>query len=112
MKDTERNVDLGSVETTINEQGIATITFFHPAHNSLPGKLLAKLVQAITETGHNDTVKVIILKSAGDRTFCAGASFDELMSIEDFPTGKKFFLGFANVICRLSVRLKDMLIAL
>jgi len=91
----------GSIDTNI-QGGIATITFFHPLHNSLPGALLAKFAQAITDTGTNDDVKVIILKSAGDRTFCAGASFDELMSIEDFDIGKRFFMGFANVInaCR------------
>lgn len=92
---------LGSVELTVNE-GVGTITFFHPSHNSLPGKLLAKLTQTINEAGANEAIKVIVLKSAGERTFCAGASFDELASIEDFPTGKQFFLGFANVInaCR------------
>lgn len=89
---------LGSVETNIDTNGVATITFFHPAHNSLPGKLLAKLRDAIQAAGENQAIKVIILKSGGDRTFCAGASFDELISIEDFPTGKTFFLGFANVI--------------
>ena len=92
---------LGSVELTVNE-GVGTITFFHPSHNSLPGNLLAKLTQTINEAGTNEAIKVIVLKSAGERTFCAGASFDELASIEDFPTGKQFFLGFANVInaCR------------
>lgn len=88
---------MGSVEQT-TENGIATITFFHPAHNSLPGNLLAQLADTITTAGQNDQIKVIILQSAGDRTFCAGASFDELISIKDFETGKKFFLGFANVI--------------
>lgn len=89
---------LGSVDTSIDYNGIATITFFHPAHNSLPGKLLAKLTNAITEAGTNAAVKVIILKSAGERTFCAGASFDELASIENIEIGKRFFMGFANVI--------------
>lgn len=87
----------GHVETSI-ENGLATIEFFHPMSNSLPGKLLAKLADSITEAGNNDEVKVILLKSSGDRAFCAGASFDELTSIEDFETGKKFFSGFANVI--------------
>ena len=92
---------LGSVELTINN-GVGTITFFHPSHNSLPGKLLATLTDTINTAGAIDEIKVIILQSAGDRTFCAGASFDELASIEDFPTGKQFFMGFANVInaCR------------
>ena len=65
---------------------IATIEFFHPAHNSLPGDLLAKLTNTITEAGNNDEVKVIILKSGGDRTFCAGASFNELININDAKT--------------------------
>ena len=85
------------VNSTI-EKGIATIAFFHPAHNSLPGDLLAKLVEAINEAGSNDEVKVVILKSGGERTFCAGASFKELMSIDKAETGRIFFSGFANVI--------------
>lgn len=80
------------------ENAIATIEFFHPAHNSLPGDLLAKLAKTITEAGNNGEVKVIILKSGGDRTFCAGASFNELININDAETGKVFFSGFANVI--------------
>ncbi len=92
---------LGSVETRI-ENGIGTIEFYHPSHNSLPGKLLAELRDAIVAAGENENIKVIILKSSGNRTFCAGASFDELMAIGDLDTGKKFFMGFANVInaCR------------
>lgn len=88
----------GNVTFEINETGIATIEFFHPMSNSLPGKVLNKLANTITELGNKENVKVIILKSAGDRAFCAGASFDELISIEDFETGKVFFSGFANVI--------------
>jgi methylglutaconyl-CoA hydratase len=78
--------------------GILTIEFFHPSHNSLPGDILAKLANTITEAGENEAVKVIILKSGGDRTFCAGASFKELININDAETGKVFFSGFANVI--------------
>lgn len=91
-------VEQGNVEFTINEKGIATIEFFHPLSNSLPGKVLNKLADTITEVGNNEGVKVIILKSAGERAFCAGASFDELISITDLETGKIFFSGFANVI--------------
>lgn len=80
------------------QNGISTIEFFHPAHNSLPGDILAKLAQTITDAGKNDAVKVIILKSGGDRTFCAGASFKELININDAETGRVFFSGFANVI--------------
>ncbi len=85
------------VKSSVNNQ-IATIEFFHPAHNSLPSDILAQLADAITEAGNDDNVLVIILKSGGDRTFCAGASFKELISIEDELQGEKFFSGFANVI--------------
>ena len=88
---------LGSVVTDIRN-GLGIITFFHPAHNSLPGHLLGELARAIESMGHDPAVKLILLKSRGDRTFCAGASFDELIAIEDFPKGKRFFMGFANVI--------------
>ena len=79
-----------------NEVGY--IEFFHPAHNSLPGEVLAKLAKTITEAGENENIKVMVLKSGGDRTFCAGASFTELININDAATGKVFFSGFANVI--------------
>jgi len=84
------------------ENGLAVIEFFHPKHNSLPSDVLKKLAETIKAVGEDSTVKVIILKSGGDRTFCAGASFDELISINDFPSGKEFFMGFARVInaCR------------
>jgi methylglutaconyl-CoA hydratase len=92
----------GHVDFTINEKGIATIEFGHPMSNSLPGKILQKLAQTITDLGNDSSVKVIILKSTGDKAFCAGASFDELIQVKDLAVGKVFFSGFANVInaCR------------
>ncbi len=90
-------VNQGSVELTVKDN-IGTIEFFHPLSNSLPGKVLAKLAETITEAGQRDDITVIILKSAGERAFCAGASFDELISIDNLDTGKVFFSGFANVI--------------
>ncbi len=92
------STDQGSVKIDVNGNGIATIEFFHPMSNSLPGEILNKLSNTIIEAGNNEAIKVIILQSAGDRTFCAGASFDELISINDLETGEKFFSGFANVI--------------
>lgn len=87
----------GDVNISIENQ-IATIEFYHPSSNSLPGTVLRKLAETIESAGRNEDVNVIVLKSGGDRAFCAGASFDELISITDFPTGKNFFMGFAIVI--------------
>ena len=99
-------VDQGNVVQTI-DQGVATIEFSHPLSNSLPGKVLAKLANTITSLGEDDTVKIIVIRSAGDRAFCAGASFDELVAIDNLETGKVFFSGFANVInaCRTCPKL-------
>jgi methylglutaconyl-CoA hydratase len=80
------------------EHGINTIEFFHPQSNSLPGKILAELAKEIHFAGTHDDTRVIILQSAGEKTFCSGASFDELMAIENEAEGLKFFSGFANVI--------------
>ena len=80
------------------ENQVGYIEFFHPEHNSLPGDLLSKLVYTIIDAGKNNDIKVIVLKSGGDRTFCAGASFKELININDEESGKIFFSGFANVI--------------
>ena len=80
------------------ENGIGTIEFFHPQSNSLPGNILAELSSIITKAGEDYNIKVIVLKSAGERAFCAGASFDELVAIDTPENGKKFFSGFANVI--------------
>ena len=98
--------DKGTVEISINNE-IGTITFGHPQSNSLPGALLQLLANTITDLSKEASVKVIILQSLGDKTFCAGASFDELVAISDLETGKTFFSGFANVInaCRKSSKL-------
>lgn len=78
--------------------GVATLTFFHPASNSLPGAILTQLAQTIMDTGAQADVRVIVLRSGGEKAFCAGASFDELIAINDDISGKQFFSGFAKVI--------------
>jgi len=80
------------------ENEVGFIEFFHPNRNSMPSTILSLLEQAIIDAGENDDVKVIVLKSGGNRTFCAGASFNELIAIENEISGKRFFKGFANVI--------------
>jgi len=87
----------GTIKSTI-ENGIGTITFFHPQSNSMPGVQLRNLAAEIEKLGKDNNVKVIVLQSEGDKTFCAGASFDELISIKDIEKGLKFFSGFAMVI--------------
>ena len=87
----------GSLYTKI-ENRIATIEFGHPASNSFPSELLERLTKEIDAISNNEEVFVVVLKSEGDKTFCAGASFDELVAIKNLDEGKQFFAGFANVI--------------
>jgi methylglutaconyl-CoA hydratase len=87
----------GAITVSV-KNGVGTAEFYHPLSNSMPGKLLNELAAQINALGQNPEVKVIVLQSAGDKAFCAGASFDELISIKDYDTGKRFFSGFANVI--------------
>lgn len=83
---------------TEKEHGITTIEFFHPQSNSLPGKLLEAIAQTIHSEGVNAGTKVIILRSAGGKAFCAGASIDELETIKTVQEGTEFFSGYAKVI--------------
>jgi methylglutaconyl-CoA hydratase len=90
-------METGIIQTIINK-GVAYITFSHPASNSFPSSLLANLVTELQHCNINPDVKIIVLKSEGTTTFCAGASFDELLQISNFEQGTRFFSGFANVI--------------
>jgi methylglutaconyl-CoA hydratase len=77
---------------------VGYIEFYHPNRNSMPSDILLKLKATIEDAGSNEAIHVIVLKSGGDRTFCAGASFNEVMAVEDIEQGKSFFSGFANII--------------
>ncbi len=87
----------GSLYTKI-EQGVATIEFGHPASNSFTSELLQRLTDTLGKLTLDTSVSLILLKSEGERAFCAGASFDELVAISNLAEGKAFFSGFANVI--------------
>ncbi|QOW11482.1 enoyl-CoA hydratase/isomerase family protein [Kaistella flava (ex Peng et al. 2021)] len=80
------------------KNNISEITFGHPKSNSLPGEILELLAQTILNEGAKEEVKAILLKSGGEKAFCAGASFDELLSIDELDNSKTFFGGFAKVL--------------
>ncbi len=92
-----QNIENGHVISETHK-AVCSIEFFHPQSNSLPSKILEKLAQQIYAAANDAEVKVIILKSSGEKAFCAGASFDELIKIQNEQQGLQFFSGFANVI--------------
>ena len=77
---------------------VGYIEFFHPNRNSMPSDILLKLTETIVEAGNTNAIHVIVLQSGGFRTFCAGASFNEVMAVTTTQEGKAFFSGFAHVI--------------
>ena len=87
----------GSLYTNISNR-IATVEFGHPASNSFPAELLQRLTDELNQLSQNHDVNIIVLKSEGERAFCAGASFDELLAVSNYDEGAVFFSGFANVI--------------
>ncbi len=90
--------------------GIATVSFFHPKGNSLPGALLALLAEQVTAAGNDARARVIVLRSEGEGAFCAGASFQELQAITTAEQGTAFFMGFARLILAM-VRCPKFVIA-
>lgn len=88
---------IGILLTTI-ENKIATLEFGHPASNSFPGDLLNRLTNELDNLSQNPEVSIIVLKSSGQGAFCAGASFEELLTVSNLDEATQFFSGFANVV--------------
>lgn len=89
------------MDVTVRD-AVATVSFAHPRSNSLPSALLRRLAKDITDVSGNSGIKVIVLRSGGDKAFCAGASFDEMKAVNDAASGREFFSGFANVILAMT----------
>jgi len=97
MMTKEGKTEEGTVSTLVRD-GIAEVRFGHPRGNSLPGQLLMGIADAITAAGKNPDARVVVLCSEGEKVFCGGASFDELVAVKDEKQGHTFFMGFARVI--------------
>lgn len=99
-----QNSSLANLDISIASSGVATLTFSHPPTNAMPIVLLEDLANAIEKLAEDSKVQIIILQSGGERTFCSGADFNQLLAIDNLEDGKIFFSGFAKVInaCRKS----------
>jgi methylglutaconyl-CoA hydratase len=92
-----REINDGYVKTERHD-AVTTIEFFHPQGNSLPGRLLEAITHEVHGAGNDTHTRVIVLRSAGEKAFCAGASFDELLAVQTADQGFQFFSGFAHLI--------------
>jgi methylglutaconyl-CoA hydratase len=77
---------------------LGTITFYSSMHNAMTNAMLQEMNDAIIAFSVDEEVKVILLRSEGEKVFCAGASFSELKSIRSLEEAHLFFGGFAKVI--------------
>jgi len=101
----------GELSSILLPSGVRTITFGHPAHNSFPSSQLKATVAAIDAAGDDEDTRCIFLRSQGERTFCAGANLDELLAISNPESGRKFFMGFANLILAMRRCPKPIVVA-
>ena len=80
------------------EDGVLTITLNRPDRlNAFNNEMRDEVITALDMADADDDVKAIIFTGSG-RAFCAGASFDELVAIQNEQEGLDFFSGFAMVI--------------
>jgi methylglutaconyl-CoA hydratase len=93
---TENPQNTGFINYNIKDS-VLHLEFGHPLGNSLPSNLLSGLKNSITTASTDDSIKVILLKSSGN-SFCGGASFNELVKIDNLEDATEFFMGFANLM--------------
>jgi len=93
-------VAYSSLDLTIAD-GIATLTFNRPkALNALNTALLEELLDALNGIGKDETIRVLILTGAGEKSFIAGADITEIATLT--PLGAKKFAQFGqDVISKL-----------
>lgn len=101
----------GELHSQLSSTGVRTIVFSHPAHNSFPAHQLAGVVAALDAAAKDDNTKVVLLRSGGTRTFCAGANLDELLAVSDEVRAKDFFMGFANLLLAMRRCPKPIVVA-
>lgn len=101
----------GQLLSQLSPAGVRTINFGHPAHNSFPAHQLRALIAALDSASQDDSTRSILLRSHGERTFCAGANLDELLDITDQASGQQFFMGFANLLLAMRRCQKPIIVA-
>jgi enoyl-CoA hydratase/carnithine racemase len=88
-----------NVATADGANGILTITIDREAkRNALDRDTLYELEEAFTDASSRDAVRVIVLRGAGDRSFCAGADLAEVLGHASLDESRRHFDGVARVM--------------
>jgi enoyl-CoA hydratase/carnithine racemase len=79
--------------------GVLTVTIDREERrNALDSATLAELESAFTRAGADPAVRVVVLRGAGERAFCAGADLAELEGHASIDESRRHFDGVARVI--------------
>jgi enoyl-CoA hydratase/carnithine racemase len=79
--------------------GVRTLCIDREAHrNALDRQTLEELVAALDESARDPNVRVILLRGAGDRAFCAGADLKEMLDHESIDASRAHFDGVRRAI--------------
>ena len=90
---------MANVLASIADTGVCTITIDREdKRNALDRQTLSELEARFAEAGSDPAVKVIVLRGAGERAFCAGADLAELLAHETIEAYRRHFDGVARVI--------------
>lgn len=91
--------------------GVATLLLNRPkVHNALSGEMMEKFVQACDELSKDPEVIVVVLKGAGEKSFCSGADLGGMSDNSSIVDFKDHVTKFKN--CLLALRkLKKPVIA-
>lgn len=88
-----------SVAVSTSATGVRTICIDRAERrNALDRATLAELEFALNAAGADESVRVIVLRGAGERAFCAGADLSELLGHETIEASRQHFDAVARVI--------------
>ena len=66
---------------TTTSGSIATVEFASEQANALSMDLLQRLAKELDSLSTREDIKAVVLRSAGEKAFCAGAFFNELVQV-------------------------------
>jgi enoyl-CoA hydratase/carnithine racemase len=90
---------MANVAVATSASGVRTLTIDREdRRNALDRATLDELEAALASAGADRSVRVIVLRGAGERAFCAGADLAELLEHESIDANRRHFDGVARVI--------------
>jgi enoyl-CoA hydratase/carnithine racemase len=92
---------VANVRVATDAAGVRTLTIDREAkRNALDAATVDELESAFRAAA-DDRVRVVVLRGAGERAFCAGADLEEVLAHEGIESSRRHFGGVARVIAAM-----------